>query len=212
MRFHQPLGDLLDSGPKLRLLRFLCRKGGEWSGRRLAAELGLNPWTAHRALRALHHATVLDRRRVGRSDCYSIRDEHDLVREALRPLFAAEAGAMKRLQRRLERTLRSRQRLSVVTVALYGSVAAGRERPTSDLDCLVIVASPSARPRVRRILETEWQPIERVFGNPLALYVKTVGEMRRMVRQQTPLWHNILQESLVLWGQPLAKVLDGRAA
>ncbi|OGX39571.1 MAG: hypothetical protein A3C53_05965 [Omnitrophica WOR_2 bacterium RIFCSPHIGHO2_02_FULL_68_15] len=212
MRYHQPFDEILDSRPKLQVLRFLCRKGGEWGVRRLAAEVGMNPVTAHRALRALHQATLLEHRRVGTSDCYALRDDHDLVQEILRPLFRREAEGLERLAQRLRKILGTRRRSAVVTMALYGSVARGQERPTSDLDCLVVVTSASAKSSVRQALESAWRPVMQAFGNPLALSVKTVREAQGMARRRSPLWQNILEQHRVLWGQPLAQVIRGRAA
>lgn len=90
MRFEQPLDQILGSPTKVRVLRFLCRRGGEWTGRQVARELGMNPVTAHAALRELHRATVVDLRKAGNSFLYSLRDDHYLVRETLRPLFQKE--------------------------------------------------------------------------------------------------------------------------
>src|SRR3989338_3529426 len=75
MRFDQPLNQIFDHEVKVRVLRFLCRRGGQWSGRRLAAELQVNPTTMHTALRELREATVLDFQKVGNTFVYSLADE-----------------------------------------------------------------------------------------------------------------------------------------
>ena len=138
MQFQHPLDRVLNSEYKVRILRFLSRKGGEWIGRRLAAELSMNPVTAHRALRELHQATILDFRKVGSHFLYSLRDDHCLVREVLRPLFEREARTRGRLLNVLKRAFRAKVRSSVVAAAVYGSLARGEERPASDIDLLVV--------------------------------------------------------------------------
>lgn len=211
MRFYRPFDEILNSRVKVRLLRLLCQKGGEWTGRQLAAELRISPAATHAALRALHQATILELRTVGNSFVYSLRDEQYLVREALRPLFRQEARASQQLRDVLVRGLDPRVRASIVTVALYGSVPRGQERPTSDIDLLVLVASGRAKAAIRRALDLGGDPITRTFGNPIAWYVTTVQEARQKVRRRSPLFHNILRDHQLVWGRPLTEVLDGAA-
>lgn len=210
MQFQHPLDRVLNSEYKVRILRFLCRKGGEWVGRRLAAELAMNPVTTHRALRELHQATVLDFRKVGSHFLYSLRDDHCLVREILRPLFEREAHAQERLLDMLKRAFRTKLRSSVVSVAIYGSLARGQERPTSDIDLLVLVRSTQAKRDVHDALGRVGETAMRTFGNPLTLYVNTVHEAQRKARRGLPVFKNILREHHLLWGRPLHEVLHGR--
>jgi len=210
MQFQHPLNRILGSEYKIRILRFLCRKGGEWIGRRLAAELAMNPVTAHRALRELHQTTVLDFRKVGSHFLYSLRDDHCLVREILRPLFEREAHAQARLLETLKRAFRTKLRSSVVAAATYGSLARGQERPTSDVDLLVLVSSVQAKRDVRESLDRVGETVMRTFGNPLALYVNTVREAQQKARRGLPVFRNILRDHQRLWGRPLHEVLHGR--
>ena len=210
MQFQHPLDRVLNSEYKVRILRFLCRKGGEWIGRRLAAELSMNPVTAHRALRELHQATILDFRKVGSHFLYSLRDDHCLVREVLRPLFEREARTRDRLLNVLKRAFRAKLRASVVAAAIYGSLARGEERPASDIDLLVLVRSTQAKRDVRDALGRMGETVMWTFGNPLALYVNTVREAQRKARRGLPVFKNILRDHQLLWGRPLHEVLHGR--
>lgn len=212
MRFHQPLDAIFDSGSKVRVLRFLCRKGGEWNGRRIAAELAMNPVTAHRALRALHQATVLDFRKMGNNFVYSLRDRHYLVREVLRPLFQREARANARLLELLSQQLDGRLRSEVLSVAIYGSVVRRQERPTSDIDLFVLVRSAQGKRTISRTLDRLWEAVTAEFGNPLASYVNTVREAQQKYHRRLPVFRAILNSHQVVWGKPLEEVLSGRAA
>lgn len=209
MQFQQPLNRMLDSEIKVRLLRFLCQKGGEWNGRRMAAEVAVHPTTAHKALRELRQATLLDFKQVGNSFVYSLRDEHVLVRDVLRPLFQREGTAQERLVDLLKRGLNANLRSSVVAAAIYGSLAKGQERPTSDIDLLVLVSSVRAKQDVRDALERVGEAVMRTFGNPLALYVNTVREARQKVQRGLPVFQNILRAHRLLWGRPLHEALRG---
>lgn len=212
MQFHHPLDDILDSSVKTRILRFFCRKGGEWSGRRIAAEVGVNPVTAHRALKALHRETLLDLRKAGSHFLYSLRDGHYIVRRWFRPLFEEEAQVQDHLFRFLRDGLSAKLRSQVVSAAVYGSVVRGEERPTSDIDLLILVESERAKREVHQVLERLWGAVGKEFGNPLALYVNTVREGRKKYRRRLPVFQNILRAHRVIWGKPLREVLHGGKA
>lgn len=210
MRFDQPLNQMFDHEVKTRVLRFLCRRGGQWSGRRLAAELQINPTTMHKALRELREATVLDFQKVGNTFVYSLADDHYLVQDILRPAFRQEAQGLVEVVQRLRQALGPALHHSVVTAALYGSVARHQERPTSDLDVLFLVRSPQAKQQVQHALHRHWEAITRRFGNSLAPYVNTVHEAQQKSRRGVALFREIRTHHQVLWGQPLEEVLDGR--
>lgn len=210
MRFDQPLNQIFDHGVKIRVLRFLCRRGGQWSGRRLAAELQINPTTMHKALRELREATVLDFQKMGNTFVYSLADDHYLVQEILRPVFRQEAQGLAQVAKRLRQALGPAFQHSVVTAALYGSVARHQERPTSDLDVLFLVRSPQAKRQVQHALNRRWEAITRRFGNSVAPYVNTVREAQQKARRGVALFQEILKAHQVLWGKPLEEVLHGR--
>lgn len=212
MRFHQPLDGILGSESRVQILRFLCRKGGEWSGRRLAAELSMNPVTTHRALRELREATLLDFRRTGSSFSYSLRDSHYLVRGVLRPLFDSEARALDHLTDLLREQIQRGLRSEVVSAALYGSLARREEQPGSDIDLFVLVRSAEAKRKAQEVFERFWQTLSAEFGNSLAVYVNIVGEARDKRRSRLPLLENILRDHRLVWGRPLEEALHDRAA
>lgn len=210
MRFQQPLDRILNSEHKVRILRFFCRKGGKWIGRRIAAELAMNPVTAHKALRELHQASVLDLDKIGSNFVYSLRDDHYLVREVLQPLFEQEAKSRERLAGLLNDGINAKLRSHIVSAALYGSLARGQERPTSDIDLLVLVTSARAKPHVRAALDRVGEMVMRAFGNPLALYINTVREAQQKFRRGLPVFRHLLHDHQLLWGRPLQGVLRGR--
>ena len=212
MRFRQPLDTALDSVAKIRILRFLCRKGGEWSGRRIAAHLDMNPVTAHRALRELHQATVLNFRKVGNNFIYSLRRDHYLVRNLFKPLFDQEAGAKDRLLELFKQNLSTVERQCIITVAIYGSVARGEEHPTSDIDLLILVESEQAKRQIQGALDRFCERVVEDFWNFPSLYVNTLAEARRKIRRKLPLFQNILRDKQVIWGKPLEEILHAKAA
>ena len=212
MRFKQPFDTILGNTAKVRILRFFCRKGGTWSGNRIAAEVGINPMTAHRALRELRQSTLFQVQKIGNSLAYSLRDQHVLVREVLRPFFDQEAGLRDRISELLTEALKGEEKAKVITVAIYGSVARGEERPTSDVDLLVLVESEQAKRRVENALDRFCERAMKEFGNVPTPYVNTLAEARRKIQRGLPVFQNILKEHRVILGKPLKEALRGKAA
>ena len=207
MRLHQPLDQILDSSAKVRILRFLSLKGGEWSGRRIAAQMKLHPVTAHAALKELHEATILDFGRMGNSFIYSLKEEHYLVREVLKPLFEQETNAKERLLELFRQRLESGLKSEILSAAVYGSVERHQERPTSDVDLLVLVPSEQAKQKVEHALDRLWEKVSREFGNPLSIYVKTLRQARQDIQRRLPVLENILRHHEMILGTPLKEIL-----
>ncbi|MBI3318834.1 MAG: nucleotidyltransferase domain-containing protein [Candidatus Omnitrophica bacterium] len=168
--------------------------------------------TTHAALRELYEATLLDFKKVGNSFLYSLRDEHYLIREVLRPLFHRESVVLDRLLDLLKRNLEARLWPGIVTIAVYGSVARRQERSDSDIDLLVLVKSKELQRRVRQALNGLGEAAEKEFGNPLAPYVSTIRGARQKHRRRLPLFKNILVSHRLVWGVSLQEVLGGRPA
>src|SRR5207247_4530687 len=134
MRFHHVLDDVLGRRSSVRLLRFLIRAGGEHSGRDLARLVGLDHKTCHDALRELAEQGIIAARRIGTATAYSLKQDHPLVQEILRPAFENEETL-------IERFVREAQKISgvpVESIIIFGSVARKEEVPRSDVDILVI--------------------------------------------------------------------------
>lgn len=168
--------------------------------------------TAHRSLRELHQETLLHVRKIGNSFAYSLKDQHFLVRKILRPLFDREAGLRERLSELLGETLQDVEKSKVITVAVYGSVARGTERPTSDLNLLVLVESEQTKSQIQNALNRFCESAMEEFGNVPMPYVNTLSEARRKIRIKMPVFQNILREHRVIWGKPLEETLRGKAA
>jgi len=172
----------------------------------------MNPVTAHKALRELHQVTVLDFRKMGNNFIYSLRRDHFLVRNLLVPLFGQEAGAKVRLLELFKRTLSAGEREQIISVAIYGSVARGQERPTSDIDLLILVESEQAKRQIRNALDHFGERVMEDFRNFPSIYLNTLREARRKVQRKLPVFQNILRDHQMIWGKPLREVLHAKAA
>lgn len=175
MRFHDPLDDLFGNRGQLRLLRILSRAGDRGlTGRELARLCGASSSQTIAALRELEESGLVVREIVGRAHLWRITEEHVLT-PVVRALFRAEAEAFTALRTDLERVLR---KLPVRRAVLFGSVARGDERRTSDVDVLVEVKSHSAKEQVEEALSALSIDFTKKFGNPLSTLVLDESHLR----------------------------------
>ncbi|MBA2373992.1 MAG: nucleotidyltransferase domain-containing protein [Chloroflexi bacterium] len=129
------------------LAAFFARPGVVAHPRELARQLGRPPQVVGRELRRLEAAGILASETIGRSRRYRVDDDSPIAAE-VRSLVAKTIG----IEARLRSALASVP--GVEEAYLYGSYARGTERPTSDLDVLVVDSVDRAR-LSERLVELE---------------------------------------------------------
>lgn len=203
MKFHQPLDDLLSQKPRVKILRYLSLNRLEMNGRRIASDLALNPQTCLMALRELVDQGVLVMRNVGNTHLFRLNEQNYVVEQLLRPLFAAESGLLQTAVQEIVAGLTN----SVVSIILYGSASRREERPFSDLDLLVLVASQDERQKVQDLFEQKNESFVARFGNVLSPLVLSVTEFRQRYKDGDPLIQEIVNTGRVIHGQLISEVM-----
>jgi predicted nucleotidyltransferase len=175
MRFHSPLDDLLGTPIRVKLLRIMSRRSGTgFTGRELARLCRASPSQTNAGLAVLEASGLVQREIAGRSHVWRLSEKHVLVKTILR-LFRDETDAYSELKSEIENRIR---RLPVLSATLYGSVARGDERPTSDVDLLVRVRNRTDRERVEDELSAGSFSFIVKFGNALSPLVVEPSEER----------------------------------
>lgn len=132
MRTHSALDPLLSRSVQEILTALLLEREQPWYFRDLAKRLKRTPSTLQRPLKALVQAGILRKWTEGNRVYFAGEPECPLLPE-LRGLLAKTVGLVDVLRDVL------RPHAKAIQVAfVYGSVAAGKERPASDIDLLVI--------------------------------------------------------------------------
>jgi predicted nucleotidyltransferase len=168
MRFRNEMDDLLGSPIRVRVLRELTRfpdKG--FTGRELARLCNRSPSQTNAALESLRDSGVAFREIAGRSHVWRLAPEH-VLRNVLVHMFRGEADSLNILKTDIESLLRP---LPVKRAFLFGSVARGDDRPTSDVDLLVQVGSKAEKEAVEIALSRASPQFALRFGNPLSSLV-----------------------------------------
>lgn len=199
------LDELLDGPSKVRVLRLFALRTDDFlaSGREVARLTALSPPAAHSALRSLLDARVLGREIVGRQHLYRLNSGGRLVRDLLRPLFAREAAIREDTGAFLEKQLAATGlRRSVVSAVLYGSLAAGRTRESSDCDIALVAGNVRDKVRLEKAFQGSIAAaFFAEFGFHVDPYIKTEAEFRRKLRRNEPPLTTLMKSYRTLFGK-----------
>jgi len=207
MRVHEPLDKILNNEVKIKILRFLCRTDAEWSGRQIAQEIKVSPAACHKALRDLNNERALLLRSIGRSYLYRLNKENLIISDLLKPLFEREGKIPDDVYRAIVRNISSLVMNNIASIAVFGSMKRGKERPTSDIDLLVLVKNPKDKRRVEEDFGKVNEKIMGKFGNTVSSYIQTIEEFKLKYKRGLALVKNILKSHRLLFGKPLEELL-----
>lgn len=176
------LEGLLGSRSRARLLAiFTTHPGEEYYAQRLLAMTGLAEGSVRYELGRLERLGLLVARKDGREKFYRINDRHPLFAE-LKQMVYKTAGVGEALREAIA------DQPGVRAAFIYGSIAKGGERPTSDLD-LFILGTPD-----REHLAGALEKAEHRLGREINLVTMTADEWRERVTSGEGFVHR-LQES-----------------
>lgn len=207
MRVHNPLDKILSNEIKVKILRFLCKTEAEWSGRQIAKEIKVSPAACHKALRELNNEGALLLRGIGKSNLYSLNKENLIVSDLLKPLYKRESKIPDEIYEGIVRNISSIVIKDIVSIAVFGSVKKRKERPTSDIDLLVLVKNSENKGEVEEDFGKVNEKIISRFGNTVSPYIQTVEEFNLKYRKGLSLIKNILKSYKLLFGTPLEELL-----
>jgi len=173
MRLHDSLDETLSTKARTRVARILVgHRGHSLTGREVGRLSGLSPAQAREALITLERTGLADGTIAGRTKLWRLGEEHVLAPHLV-ALFAAEKNVFPALTEELRRFF---AQLPVKSVRLFGSAARGAERPDSDIDLYVEVASEKDKALIREKVGELWARGARRFGNPIMAVVYTTKE------------------------------------
>ncbi len=164
-----------------------------FTGREVAREAGLSQPGALKSLKVLEANGVITRARIGHADHYRLQRKHFLVQH-LRGLARLDALALESLKTLIRRRVRGTR---VEKVVLFGSLARGEERPTSDIDVLFVVPAKSDKREAVAVASEAGLEALDAYGSPLAALVHSRDELR--AKKSLPLFQNMERDGIVLY-------------
>lgn len=209
MRFRHVLDEVLGQRSKVKLLRFLLRTPGEYSGRDLAGYVGLDHKTCDAALRGLADHGVVISRRVGTAVIHRLHPEHPIVRDILAPAFDQEEG----LAIRYVQEAQEISGIPAESVILYGSVARGQEVARSDVDILFVTHDAHSVEKHKNALDEAMIRLANRYGSVPQFMIEDRAAFRRKVDRGDSLHREIIRTGKVVVGKSFRELLtDGGKA
>jgi predicted nucleotidyltransferase len=205
----QPLDYVLASPALIRVTRVLAAHGSNLGISDVSRRAKLTLPSVRAAVRRLLDADIVEAVGVGRSMVCQLRPAHPLFQPIVN-LFAAEreqADAVVTAIRTAAATLEP----APLAVWLYGSVARGKDQPTSDVD--VAIVSGENQPSAQADALREGLTVA-LSGRADRVSVIALGpgDVRRLSQGRTKLWRELERDAVVLMGEAPAGVLESVAA
>ncbi len=201
----QPLDHLLGTPALVRVARVLTSHGQGLAVPDLARRARLALPSTREAVRRLAEAGFVDVIGAGRSSIYAVRSEHPMA-APVAALFASERAQADALLDAL-RAAAASQRPAPVALWLYGSVARGEDRPTSDIDLALLVAGDDATGPTETFRDAAATAAP-AHASRISVIGMTVADAARLAREGAAIWEELAREAVVLTGDAPAAVLE----
>jgi predicted nucleotidyltransferase len=150
----------------------------------MARRVNASPPTVGTELAELERLGILQTARVGRSLVYSVNERSPLLGD-IRALVQKTIGIEGLIAKAVEGLA------GLDAAYIFGSYAAGTDRPGSDVDLLVI-----GRPN-RVALSERLAPVERTVGRDVNVVTKTEAQVRERRKSGDSFWRQVLGKPLI---------------
>ncbi|MBU4077849.1 MAG: nucleotidyltransferase domain-containing protein [Euryarchaeota archaeon] len=174
MKFHNILDEILGNKTKVRLLRafFMYPEKG-FTESELERIAGIPQASVHRNVKSLLDNGLLDRKRIGKANLFSLNKEHVLY-PLLNSNFGLERNVIAELKTMISDAVKNLAEVELVV--LFGSIVKGMERSDSDVDIFIVCKGETSK------LEDKLKDLTNIsqnkFGNPISLMIKHKRELQ----------------------------------
>ena len=174
MKFHNILDEILGNKTKVRLLRaFFTYPEKGFTERELERIAGIPQASVHRNVKSLMDNGLLDRKRIGKANLYSLNKEHILYLH-LSSNFEAERNVLLELKNMIAESIKSLPQIELAV--LFGSIVKGMERADSDVDIFIVCKGEKSKLEDKLTYLTNIS--QNKFGNPVSLMIKHKEELQ----------------------------------
>jgi predicted nucleotidyltransferase len=197
--FKRPVQAVVPGSPG-RILAVLAETTGELSLRTIARLAGVSPAQASRVLPQLVRLGIVERREAPPTALFRFVHEN-VASQFVLGLSRSRDYVLGELGRRAE-TLGVRP----LSVVVFGSLARGEADEASDIDVLFVRPEGLDHDYWSASVE-EWRRSARLLtGNQVEVLEADASEVGRLLRSHKPLWKDIGQEGVVVFGVDLEQL------
>ncbi len=174
MKFHNILDEILGNKTKVRLFRaFFTYPEKGFTESELERIAGIPQASVHRNVKSLMDNGLLDRKRIGKANLYSLNKEHILYPLLFRN-FEAERNVLAELKNMIAESVKSLPQIELAV--LFGSIVKGMERADSDVDIFIVCKGEKSKLEDKLTYLTNIS--QNKFGNPVSLMIKHKEELQ----------------------------------
>jgi len=200
MALHDYVIETLGSKSTLRVLRTLLRYRGKiFTIRELGRTAGLSHPEAAKVVKELEKRGVVKLQPIGNAFQVSLNEDSYILKSVVEPVFEAEKNTLNSIISTIKPFFTDKRIYSTV---IFGSVAKGLEKITSDIDLLVITQDKDFA--IERISRASSALISK-FGFALSPLILSKGHFIR--EAETQLEKSILESYVTVSGADLLEVL-----
>ena len=193
MMFNNYLETLLGSKVKVKILRALFRfQTKTFTSRELASNIKVSHTAVLKSLGDLQGMNIIKIESHGTSNLITLNKDSHLIAD-LNRLFGSEVEALQHLKDELRKILPHAK-----SFAIFGSVAAKKEKLNSDIDVLIIT---NDKDRTAEMIAKKQEEFSKKFGNVISAYIMTENEFNR--KRNTDLVKSILENRIMIKGGEL---------
>lgn len=193
MLFNNYLETLLGSKVKVKILRALFRFPAKtFTSRELAINIKVSHTAVLKSLGDLQGMNIIKIESHGTSNLITLNKDSRLMPD-LNRLFSSETGTLQHLKDELKKIAPQAK-----SIALFGSIAAKKEKLNSDIDVLIIANNKG---KAADMIAKKQEEFSKKFGNALSAYIMTEGEFSR--KRDMDLAKSILESHILVKGEEL---------
>lgn len=204
MVFNRPLNQVFGQQSKVRILRYLSLHGGQFTGREIAKATGLTHPTCHLVLSQLREQGIVLMRKSGNALLYSLNISHQITKNIILPVFKREAE----LKQKMAQSLIKGLDFPVESVILFGSIAQKKEKPTSDIDVLVVVSNKIGPEKAESKIISQGTKLIEEFGNQVSPLVINLKDFLKKLKAKDKLLTEIIREGQVIHGKSITDLIS----
>lgn len=178
MKFHDSLLDLLGSKTKVKIVKFLLSHEASMSEREIALVLKVSHMSVNRTLQELAGVNFTNFISVGKAHLWKV-NRKSYAFKCLSELIKGMAGINGPIDDLKTTILKNLSKTAVEKIALFGSVADGSEKISSDIDIFILVKSAPDKEKLEPFVEKLSNLCLELYGNRLAPYLLTQTQLKQ---------------------------------
>jgi predicted nucleotidyltransferase len=200
MKLHSYLEQVIGSKIAISILRTLVKYRGKiYTIRRLAEDADASHPEVSKTLGELEKFGIVQIQPVGRAHQVSLNKKSYVLTKIIEPILKAEENTLAEVISILKTHLGTKK---IMSAAIFGSVAAGKEKDDSDIDVLVICNDSDYA--ISAISDAS-KEISLKFQSKLSHIVFSESQLRS--KKNKALLQSILDNHIMIYGKELASML-----